>query len=105
MNNPLLLHEASSKGDPWSRLQLVASSRLTKATKGLWHAADLGPIVTFATGVIVGLLIPSKDWVAIVMVIIAGAVLRRIVKVIDTKLGLAYRTWTHHGQKQTEDQG
>ena len=52
---------------------------LAKRLTALWRAADLGPIVTFATGVIVGLLIPSSDWPAIVAVIVTGALLHRMV--------------------------
>jgi hypothetical protein len=71
----------------------------------LWGGADLSPIVTFATGVIVGLLIPSKDWVAIVIVIIAGALLQRNVKIIDTKLVLGRADVSVPRENQTEDQG
>jgi hypothetical protein len=52
---------------------------LAKGLTALWRAADLGPIVTFATGIIVGLLIPSRDWPAIVTVIVTGALLHRMV--------------------------
>ena len=52
---------------------------LAKGLTALWRAADLGPTVTFATGIIVGLLIPSRDWPAIVTVIVTGALLHRMV--------------------------
>jgi hypothetical protein len=52
---------------------------LAKGLTAFWRAADLGPIVTFATGIIVGLLIPSRDRPAIVAVIVTGALLHRMV--------------------------
>lgn len=56
---------------------------LVEAVKQLW--ADLGPIIRFATGVVVGLLIPSEDWPAIITVILVGVVLETIVRTIDRK--------------------
>jgi hypothetical protein len=50
-----------------------------KGLTALWRGAHLGPIVTFAAGIFVGLLIPSADWPAIVTVIVTGALLQRIV--------------------------
>jgi hypothetical protein len=46
----------------------------------LWRAFDLGPIVTFATGILVGLLIPSENWVAIGIVILVGALHQGIIR-------------------------
>jgi uncharacterized SAM-binding protein YcdF (DUF218 family) len=60
-------------------------SRRVNVMQELWRAADLGPIITFVTGIVVGLLIPSADWLAISTVIVAGVVLRTIVKAIDSK--------------------
>jgi hypothetical protein len=71
MNNLFSLHERAAPRfpvPPW----------LAKRLTALWRAADLGPIVMFATGIIVGLLIPSKDWPAIVTVIVTGALLHRM---------------------------
>jgi hypothetical protein len=56
---------------------------LVEAMKQLWRVADLGPIITFATGVVIGLLIPSENWPAIITVIVVGVVLEMIVKTID----------------------
>ena len=72
MNNLFSLYERSAP-------RLPVPPWLAKGLTALWRAADLGPIVTFATGVIVGLLIPSSDWTAIVAVIVTGALLHRMV--------------------------
>ena len=72
MNNLFSLYERSAA-------RLPVPPWLAKGLTALWRAADSGPIVTFATGVIVGLLIPSRDWPAIVMVIVSGALLHRMV--------------------------
>ena len=58
---------------------------LVNAMLRLWRAGDLGPVITFVTGVVVGLLIPTHDWPAIITVIVAGVVLETIVKTIDWK--------------------
>jgi hypothetical protein len=58
---------------------------LVNAMLQLWRAGDLGPVITFVTGVVVGLLIPSYDWPAIITVIVGGVVLETIVKTIDRK--------------------
>ena len=49
------------------------------------RAADLASIITFATGLIVGSLIASEDWPAIITAIVAGVTLQSIVKWIDRK--------------------
>ena len=72
MNNLFSLYERSAP-------RLPVPLWLAKGLTFLWRAADLGPIVTFATGIIVGLLIPSSDWPAIVAVIVTGALLHRMV--------------------------
>ena len=99
MNNSPPLHGASSKVGAWPHVRLCVSKWITSAARRLWHASDIGPVVTFTTGVIVGLLIPSRNWVAIAFVIAAGVVLRRIIKLIDHKLGLGARDmwgdWKH----------
>jgi hypothetical protein len=59
--------------------RLPGPAWFAKGLTALWRAADLGPILTFATGIIVGLLIPSSDWPAIVTVIATGALLHRMV--------------------------
>jgi hypothetical protein len=61
---------------PLSRVKHSA----VEVIKQLWRGADLGPTITFATGIITGLLIPSRDWPAIIIVIVSGVVLQRIVK-------------------------
>ena len=61
------------------------NARWLNVMQQLWRAAELGAIITFVTGIVVGLLIPSADWLAISMVIVAGVVLRTIVKTIDSK--------------------
>jgi len=53
---------------------------LVNAMLRLWRAGDLGPVITFVTGVVVGLLIPSYDWPAIITVIVGGVVLETIVR-------------------------
>jgi hypothetical protein len=58
---------------------------LMNAMLQLWRAGDLGPVITFATGVVVGLLIPSDNWPAIITVIVVGVALQKIVKTIDRK--------------------
>jgi hypothetical protein len=72
MNNLFSLYERAA---PRLRVPLWLAKGLT----ALWRGYDLGPIVTFATGIIVGLLIPSRDWPAIVTVIVTGALLHRMV--------------------------
>jgi hypothetical protein len=72
MNNLFSLYERAAPRLP---VPLWLAKRLT----ALWRAADLGPIVTYATGIIVGLLIPSSDWPAIVAVIVTGTLLHRMV--------------------------
>jgi hypothetical protein len=72
MNNLFSLYERSAP-------RLPVTPWLVKGLTALWRAADLGPIVTFATGIIVRLLIPSRDWPAIVTVIVTGALLHRMV--------------------------
>ena len=61
------------------------NATLLDAIKAFWRAAELGPTIGFTTGVLVGLLIPSRDWVAIIIVIFAGALLQTLVEVIDRK--------------------
>jgi hypothetical protein len=53
--------------------------------KQLWRAVNFGPLITFTTGVLTGLLIPSENWPAIMVVILAGTVLRRITRAVDQK--------------------
>jgi hypothetical protein len=60
-------------------------SRTVHALKWLWRVADVGAVITFVTGVLAGLLIPSEDWAAIFTIIVVGVVLRRITKAIDQK--------------------
>lgn len=58
---------------------------MVNAVLQLWRAGDLGSVITFGTGVVVGLLIPSDDWPAIITVIVVGVVLKKTVKTIDRK--------------------
>lgn len=76
-----LSFRANHYGGPPTTLK----SWLVNAMKQLWRVADLRPVITFASGVVVGLLIPSEDWPAIITVIVAGVVLQTIVKTIDRK--------------------
>ena len=65
------------------RYRILVLRAVKKTARAIWSALALGPIVTFVTGVLVGLLIPSRHWVAIVAVIVIGAVLGRIVSSVD----------------------
>jgi hypothetical protein len=76
-----LSFRANHYGGPPTTLK----SWLVNAMKQLWRVADLTPVITFASGLMVGLLIPSEDWPAIITVIVAGVVLQTIVKTIDRK--------------------
>jgi hypothetical protein len=60
-------------------------ARLVNVMRQLPRAADLASIITFATGLIVGSLIPSEDWLAIITAIVAGFTLQSIVNWIDRK--------------------
>jgi hypothetical protein len=71
---------------PCVRTSLSASvTKLLDAIKVIWRNAEFGSIVAFVAGVLVGLLIPSREWVAIIIVIFVGAVLQSLVKAIDRK--------------------
>ena len=62
-----------------------ATSFVVDVATRVWRAADLTSLVTFLTGIIVGLLIPSRHWPTIITVIIAGALLRAIIDKIDSR--------------------
>ena len=65
----------------------AVESRLVNVMLQLLRAADPASSITFATGLVVGLLIPSEDWPTIITVTIAGVILQSIVKRIDRKRG------------------
>ena len=83
MSDLFFPQEASRKAGDRRLFRFDLPRSLGKLKTIVWRALNLGPIVTFATGVVVGLLIPSEDWVAIVAAIVIGAVLQRIVSAID----------------------
>ncbi|MGH7987708.1 MAG: hypothetical protein ACREQX_15685 [Candidatus Binataceae bacterium] len=56
----------------------LARARLASVMKQLWRAQGLATLVTFFTGIMVGLLIPSSDWPLIIAMILTGAVLHRL---------------------------
>ncbi|MGH8012355.1 MAG: hypothetical protein ACREQ4_07645 [Candidatus Binataceae bacterium] len=75
-----------------------AKTRLARVMKRLWHIADLPTLVTFLTGIMAGLLIASRDWPAVIAVILAGAVLQRVIIRIDRQ-GADLQTRREDSQK------
>jgi hypothetical protein len=61
------------------------SRRLLNAMTILWRNAHLGPTIAFLTGVLVGLLIPSREWFAIITVVALGALVQSFVEAIGRK--------------------
>jgi hypothetical protein len=79
------LYQSSVQAGHYIGFRTAMRVWVAKAMKQLWCTANLAPIVTFATGIVAGLLIPSEDWPVITTVILVGVVLRRVVKAIDRK--------------------
>jgi formate/nitrite transporter FocA (FNT family) len=85
MNAFSSLYQSSVQAGHYIGFRTAMRVSVANAMKQLWCTANLAPIVTFATGIVAGLLIPSGDWPAITTAILAGVVLHEAVKAIDRK--------------------
>jgi hypothetical protein len=85
MNSSLLTEKVLSRSGYSYHFSARQRSWILAPTMSFLRALDSESIIAFGTGVLVGLLIPYGNWLAIVIVIVVGALHQRLMKIPDRK--------------------